>query len=148
MRTGGPGGPGRSADSVSISAGIALSGGLPQPSCFRQAPGQLLLESELPYAGQGYCLVLARFGQPEDAEFFVLYLDRYLPQRLCYYDQDWALGGLLHLDAKLGTNHAGRFLAADGLWHRSAFAGTDPAECRRFMDERIQLADQAMGPHK
>ncbi|MEV5703712.1 DUF6000 family protein [Actinoallomurus sp. NPDC052274] len=99
---------------------------------YRQRLGDLLLDSEAPYAGQGYCFALARFAQDEDAEILVSYLDRYLPRRECYYDQDWAIGALLYLDDRLGTRHADRFLDT-GLWRSSAFADVDPADCRNLI---------------
>jgi hypothetical protein len=55
--------------------------GLDQRTQFRQTLGDLLLESELVYAGQGYCFAFSRFAQPEDADLLTAYLDRYLPGR-------------------------------------------------------------------
>ncbi|MER7768663.1 DUF6000 family protein [Kitasatospora sp. NPDC096140] len=85
---------------------------------WRERIGGLLLASELTYSGQGYCFALARFGSPEDAEILVAYLDRYLPQLECRYDQGSALGALMRLDSQLGTRHAERFVSPDGLWER------------------------------
>lgn len=118
--------------------------GLSRRTRFREVLGRLLLDSDLVYAGQGYCFALARFGQPQDADILTAYLDRYLPQRNCHYDQDWALGGLLHLDADLGTGYAEEYLVHGGLWGRSSFSGTEPAECLHQMTTLIGLADEAM----
>ncbi|MFB7122882.1 DUF6000 family protein [Kitasatospora sp. NPDC056273] len=85
---------------------------------WRDRIGRLLLASELTYAGQGYCFALARFGSQDDAEILVSYLDHYLPRLECRYDQGSALGALMRLDSQLGTRHAERFLAPDGLWER------------------------------
>ncbi|WP_262706096.1 MULTISPECIES: DUF6000 family protein [Streptomyces] len=85
---------------------------------WRERVGELLLASELTYAGQGYCFALARFGSQADAEILVSYLDRYLPRLECRYDQGTALGALLRLDSQLGTSHAERFVVRDGLWER------------------------------
>lgn len=85
---------------------------------WRERVGELLLASELTYAGQGYCFALAQFGGKNDAEILVSYLDRYLPHLECRYDQGPALGALLRLDSRLGTSHAERFVVRDGLWER------------------------------
>ncbi|WP_406278655.1 DUF6000 family protein [Streptomyces sp. NBC_00191] len=85
---------------------------------YRERLGELLLASEVCYAGQGYCVALATFGTEADADLLAAYLDRYLPRPDLYYDQAPALGALLHLDMKLGADHAARFLAPEGLWQQ------------------------------
>jgi hypothetical protein len=118
--------------------------GLDQRTQFRQALGDLLLTSELVYSGQGYCFALARFGQPDDAGILAAYLDRYLPRTDRHYDQDWAMGALLHLDQKHGTAHAQRFLVPEGLWHRSAFAERDPLVCQLTTERLCLFAERLM----
>jgi hypothetical protein len=107
----------------------------------------LLLASELVYSGQGYCFALASFGTPQDAGLLSEYLDRYLPQTELRYDQPWALGALLHIDRKLGTRHAARFMTDDGLWQRWAIATqgsvTDPGDYRRRIGAMCELAADA-----
>jgi hypothetical protein len=121
--------------------------GLDQRSQFRHDLADLLLASQFVFAGQGYCLALARFGQPEDAEILMAYLDHYLPRTDCHYDQPWALGALLNLDERLGTDQAARFLAPGGLWHHSAFATTDPATCKQQTADLCALAERIMTPN-
>lgn len=75
----------------------------------REALGELLPASEVAHAGKGYRFALARFGQLEDVEILVVYLDRYLPRTECPYDQGWAIGALLTLAHELGTDRAARF---------------------------------------
>ncbi|MGH3393005.1 MAG: DUF6000 family protein [Actinomadura sp.] len=118
--------------------------GVDRRTKFRQALADLLLESALVYAGEGYCFALARFGQPEDADILAAYLDRFLPRKDCHYNQDWAIGALLHLDQKLGTTHAQRFIAPEGTWHQSAFAARDPLSSQRRAEEFCAFADQLM----
>lgn len=118
--------------------------GLSRRTRFREILAHLLLDGDLVYAGQGYCFALVRFGQPQDADILTADLDRYLPQRDCHSDQDWALGGLLHLDAELGTGHADAYLGRGGLWGRSSFSHTEPAECLHRMTTLIGLAGEAM----
>jgi hypothetical protein len=117
--------------------------GLTRRWALRDRIGSLLLASELVYAGQGYCYALASFGGPEDAALLTSYLDRYLPQTQLRYDQPWALGALLHVDNKLGTRHAVRFLAADGPWQQWAEVGhgatADPLEYRGLIDGMCAL---------
>ncbi|MEV6595754.1 DUF6000 family protein [Actinoplanes sp. NPDC051346] len=90
--------------------------GLGQRTQFRDSIGELLLESRVCFSGQGYCVALAAFGTQRDAELLIGYLDHYLPQVDLRYDQHWALGALMQLDTRLGTRHADRYLAPDGLW--------------------------------
>jgi len=111
---------------------------------FRQRIGDLLLASEGPYAGQGYCLALARFATAADAELLTAYLDTYLPQPDKRYDQHWALGALLYLDEQLTTNRATRFLTDGGLWQQWSENEKTPAELREMMRQLCSAADEAM----
>jgi hypothetical protein len=104
----------------------------------------MLLESELVYAGQGYCFALARFAEDSDATTLTAYLERYLPRLDCHYDQHYAVGALLHLDEQRGTDHAARFLGAGGLWERSTMREVGPAEYKLEMDEWCAFADNCM----
>lgn len=118
--------------------------GLDQRTQFRGVLADLLLESDLVYAGQGYSFALTRFGQPRDADILTGYLERYLPQRDCHYDQDWVLGGLLHLDEVLGMDRAGRFLIPGGLWSGSSISRENPLDCHLRIAELLRFADRAM----
>ncbi|MBB2747180.1 UNVERIFIED_ORG: hypothetical protein FHR35_007059 [Microbispora rosea subsp. rosea] len=106
---------------------------------FRQTLGELLINSEVCYAGQGYCFALANFGRSHDAEILI----SYLPRTECYYDQHWAIGALLHLDDRLGTHHADRFLTT-GLWQASAFSRLDPAVYHQAISDLCDTA-RALG---
>ncbi|MFJ8948010.1 DUF6000 family protein [Streptomyces sp. NPDC102395] len=115
---------------------------------FRERLGELLLASERPFVGQDYCLALATFGTPADADLLVAYLDRYLPRLDLDYDQRAALGALLLLDAKLGTDRAARFLVPGGLWQQwihgqGSKARDDPDEYREFIGMLCAFADEA-----
>lgn len=111
---------------------------------FRPRIGDLLLASELPYAGQGYCLALARFATAADAELLAAYLDTYLTQPDKRYDQHWALGALLHLDEQLTASRADRFLTGGGLWQQWSRTEKTPAELRELIGQLCSAADQAM----
>lgn len=80
--------------------------GISRRTSYRARIGELLLDSEVVYAGRGYCFALARFGADEDAEILAAYLNRYLPRTDLVYDQVMAMGALLHVDSRLGTAHA------------------------------------------
>ncbi|MFH8616215.1 DUF6000 family protein [Streptomyces sp. NPDC017979] len=116
---------------------------------FRERLGELLLASEGPYAGQAYCVALATFGTPADADLLVAYLDRYLRRPDLYYDQIVAIGALLHLDTELGTDHASRFLAPDGLWRQwiegppSKEHLDDPDDYDEFIGDLCVLVDES-----
>jgi hypothetical protein len=118
--------------------------GLDRRTRFRDRLAEMLLDSELVYAGQGYCVALARFGTPADADILCAYLDRYLPRLDCYYDQHWAIGALLHLDEQLGSTRADRFLTPGGLWEKSATSRQDPADWHRSLTRQCALADECM----
>lgn len=116
---------------------------------FRERTGALLLESELVFAGQGYCFALARLGTTEDAAILAAYLDRYLRQPDLRYDQDWALGALQHIDADLATNHAARFLLPEGLWQQWATSTRVQATGhKQRLDTLCSLVDEAVRTYR
>ncbi|MEU8645045.1 DUF6000 family protein [Streptomyces sp. NPDC048674] len=108
---------------------------------FQDMLGDLLLASQLCFAGQGYCFALARFCTEADALYLATYLERYLQQPDCQYDQHWAISALLHIDRQTGTEHAGRFLAPGGLWHQWNDAQFKPVPPSPFISELCALAD-------
>ncbi|MFE5484043.1 DUF6000 family protein [Streptomyces sp. NPDC056527] len=85
---------------------------------FRERLGELLLASEVCCAGPAYCVALAGFGTPRDADLLAAYLDRYLRRPDLAYDQLVAMGALTFVDLNLASTQASRFLGADGLWHQ------------------------------
>jgi hypothetical protein len=111
---------------------------------FRQRIGELLMASELTYAGQGYCLALARFATAADAELLATYLDAHLLQPDKRFDQHWALGALLHLDEQLTANRADRFLIDGGLWQQWSRTESTPGELREPIRQLCSAADEAM----
>lgn len=78
--------------------------------------GQLLIESQLVYAGQGYCIALASIGTASAADQLTAYLDRWLPKIDARGDQGWAMAALVSLDEEGGTNFSDRFLGPSGPW--------------------------------
>ena len=107
---------------------------------FRDILGDLLLASQLCFAGQGYCFALARLGTDEDAQHLTVYLDRYLRQADCQYDQHWAISALLHVDSRTGSDHASRFLVPGGLWDQWNEAQPRLSSPSRFMDDLCTFA--------
>ncbi|WP_329188129.1 DUF6000 family protein [Actinacidiphila glaucinigra] len=85
---------------------------------FRERLGDMLLAGEVRLAGSAYCVTLATFATPADADLPAAYLDRYLRRPDLSYYQTAAMGALLHLDAELRSDRAARFLAPDGLWRQ------------------------------
>lgn len=118
--------------------------GMDRRTQFREQLGELLLGSELVYAGQGYCFALARFGEERDAEMLAAYLDRWLPETSCRYNQDDAMGALLHLDEAHSAERAARFLVPGGLWEGSAVADVDPASQKDYMGLICDFAETCM----
>ncbi|WP_409474974.1 DUF6000 family protein [Streptomyces sp. HC307] len=109
---------------------------------FRDRLGALLLDSEVCFAGQGYCFALARFGTRSDAEILAAYLDHYLRLPDCRYDQEWAMGALLHVDARTGADadRADGFLVPGGLWQRWSDDASAAVEYRQAIDTFCGLA--------
>ncbi|MFJ8911666.1 DUF6000 family protein [Amycolatopsis sp. NPDC102389] len=110
---------------------------------------ELLLESDMVFAGQGYCFALARFGTIADAEILVSYLDHYLARPDLRYDQEWALAALHHVDADLTTAYTSRYLRPGGLWESwSAANSTDLPFHKWYFDllcSHVQRAVHATG---
>ena len=100
----------------------------------------MLIAGELTYAGQGYCLALARFATTADAELLAAYLAQ--PDKR--YDQPWALGALLHLDEQLRANRADRFLTDGGPGQQWSDSAKTPAELRELIRQLCSAADEAM----
>lgn len=115
---------------------------------YRERLGELLLASEGPYAGQAYCVALATFGTPADADLLAAYLDRYLLRPDLYYDQGPAIGALLLLDTKLGADQALRFLTPGGPWQRWIDGPPSkdfdaPNSYREFIGQLCVFADES-----
>jgi hypothetical protein len=115
---------------------------------FRERLGELLLASEVCCAGLAYCVTLASFGTPHDADLLAAYLDRCLRRPDLAYDQTAAMGALVFTDLNPGSDQAARFLGSGGLWQqwlqdashmqRTADPATDLSLIRRlcaFVDE-------------
>ena len=105
---------------------------------------ELLLESEVTYAGQGYCFALARFGTPEAALALDRYLERWLPQVECAYDQDWALAALFSIDEGRARKHLGAWAAFGDRWRMDGAGELDKARAR--LAAVIAFADQNLLP--
>ena len=102
---------------------------------FRERVGELLMESRLTFAGQGYCVALAMLGTAADAEILAAYLDHYLRQPSLRYDQEWAFAALQHIDA----TRAARFTP---LWAQWATPGAfDQRERIGFL---LSLVEEAV----
>ncbi|MFE5141237.1 DUF6000 family protein, partial [Streptomyces fagopyri] len=101
------------------------------------------------HTGQGYCIALALLGTPADAALLSAYLDRYLRRPECRYDQEWALGALLHLDHALDTEHAAGFLKPEGLWDRWVNdRNQSPTKLGQYIDEMCALAHEYAQPRR
>lgn len=116
---------------------------------FRDPLGRLLLASEMPYAGQGYCVALTCFGTEADADLLAAYLDRYLPRPDLHYDQGLVLGALLCLDSALETDRAARFLVPDGPWqqwldapHTKIYTNSTPQQNQAFISQLCAFASE------
>jgi hypothetical protein len=77
---------------------------------FEQVIGNLLLRSDVCYAGGGYCIALASFNTKAATEFLCKYLDYYLSRPDLFFDQGDAMGALAYLDTVNQTQNLGRFI--------------------------------------
>ncbi|MFD0599042.1 DUF6000 family protein [Catellatospora coxensis] len=119
--------------------------GLDRRTRFRAELAELLLASQVAYAGKGYAFALARFGEPSDAEVLVAYLERYLPSGLPY-DQGYVLDSLVYLDDRLGTGHAARVVDPTGPWWQPWFGVDDPGGFGARIAKVSAYADATMPP--
>jgi hypothetical protein len=69
----------------------------------------LLLRSDVCYAGKAYCYALASLKNDAAVETLCTYLDNYLRQPDLWYDQHQAMSALFSLDRETGTNRAADF---------------------------------------
>jgi hypothetical protein len=104
---------------------------------FTDRLGDLLVASQLVYAGQGFCVALAGDGGETAAARLTEYLDVWLPRTSCRYDQAWAMAALACLDARAGTSHSARFLVPGGAWERWTAD-------RRLFDEQVRLTEDLL----
>ncbi|MGW4728309.1 DUF6000 family protein [Streptomyces shenzhenensis] len=104
---------------------------------FRARLGELLLASEVCCAGLAYCVALASFGTPRDADLLAAYLDRYLRRPDLAYDQTVAMGALVFIDLNLGGDQAARFLGSGGLWQQWL---QDASHIQRTVDPATYLS--------
>lgn len=104
---------------------IGLSGRM----AFVDEIAELLIESQAPYAGQGYCVALGLIGDDRCRVHLQSYLSEYLPLRGRIYDQLWAIGALAHIDGRLSE----QFLAPES-WINDG-RGLDPVKgIRQFRE--------------
>jgi hypothetical protein len=78
--------------------------------------GALLVESDVPFLGQGCAFYLARVGGPEAAGYLSEYLSHWLPVGERKLDQDWVAGALAHVERGLGEALLARFTADHTAW--------------------------------
>ena len=71
--------------------------------------GRLLLRSDFCFAGNGYCLALARFNTPRSVDYIAQYLEYYLTRPDLKFNQGEALAALAHLDRANGTEKLDTF---------------------------------------
>jgi hypothetical protein len=74
--------------------------GLSMRTDFIDPIADLLLASKQPYSGQGFCVALGLIGNDKSRQYLREYLAKYLPLDGRFYDQDWAIGALTHIEKK------------------------------------------------
>lgn len=76
----------------------------------QQPISNLLLKSEVCFAGRAYCLSLAAFGNEAAADTLCTYLDYYLHRPDLWFDQSEAMAALNYLDELLGSHRIEQFI--------------------------------------
>ena len=71
--------------------------------------GQLLLRSDLCFAGKFYCVALVEFNTPDGTAYLRKYLEYYLTRPDLDYNQGDAMGALAYADAIKGTKYIDTF---------------------------------------
>ncbi|WP_328688163.1 DUF6000 family protein [Streptomyces caniferus] len=100
---------------------------------YRNLIKRLLLEGEGNNELKGFCFAVTSFGTRADAEILSVYLSESLSASKSLTAQDWALGGLLHLDERLATSYATPFIGNDGSWKKRAGVEVGP-DVKNLMD--------------
>jgi Family of unknown function (DUF6000) len=72
--------------------------------------GNLLLRSDVCYAGGSYCLALAQFNTKTSLDFIEEYLRYYLEQKDLWFDQSAAMSAVAYLDKINGTDNLAKFI--------------------------------------
>ncbi len=71
---------------------------------FEHTIGNLLLRSDVCYAGAGYCFALASFNSDTSRKYLLEYLDYYLKKKNLWFDQCTAMSGIRYLDDQNDTD--------------------------------------------
>lgn len=71
---------------------------------FEKIIGNLLLRSDVCYAGAGYCYALASFNTEGSRRYLLKYLDYYLKKKKLWFDQSVAMSALSYLDELNSTD--------------------------------------------
>lgn len=106
---------------------------------FTDELGQLLVESRMRFACQGYCAALACFADEASAGYLCRYLNVWLPQVDKFYDQHWALPALVWIDRRLNTEYSAKYLGPGGPWDRWATQQKVAPEIIREAQRRFDL---------
>ena len=96
----------------------AVYAGIKRWNYFTAAIGENLVESKVCCAGASYCFALARFNSEASVNYLKQYLDIWLEQPECWYDQQHVLSALLWLDQVRGSEEAAPYMTANGPWLR------------------------------
>lgn len=113
--------------------------GLGRREAFVDRIGELLLASQLAFAGQGYCVALALIGTARCREILQEYLRTFLPPAGREYDQLWALAALAYLDAE-----AAEALTTEKLWPRDQWPRGARSEIQPFTDLMAFVTSELM----
>jgi hypothetical protein len=99
--------------------------GLSRRVSFVDAVAGLLLASQQTYAGQGYCVALGLIGDSDCRRCLREYLFKYLPLNGRFYDQEWAIGALAHIEKKPPQEFLAQELWTEGTRSMSPSRGIE-----------------------
>lgn len=122
----------------SVGAYFAALGGMIE---HEENIGNLLLRSDVCYAGSHYCLALASFSSPAAIHYLQQYLEYYLRQPDLWFDQSSAMAALSYIGRNRGEDLIApymvlwnTFIVDKPSWHLHAF-------CENFNQQMQSLND-------
>jgi hypothetical protein len=98
--------------------------------------GNLLLRSDVCWAGRAYSLALARFNTPRSLQFLTRYLEYYLTRRDLSFEQQYVLATVICLDERNGPTIAREF---ESPWREYSRDGPNVALAAEVDRVRHQL---------
>jgi Family of unknown function (DUF6000) len=116
---------------------VALTG----RTAFADQIGNLLLRSDVCFAGRAYCIALAELNLKSSVDFLNKYLSYYLTRQDLWFDQGDAIGAIAYLDLINGTNDLKQHLPAWDHFVREKTNWNITSAVTSFADRMTELRE-------